>query len=282
MIIFKEARDLTTKLELLNKEGRTIGFVPTMGALHDGHLSLLTNSIEAGNITVCSIFVNPTQFNDQKDFEKYPVTIENDILLLAKAGTDILFLPSVKEMYPEGLQPLSAYNLGYMETMLEGFYRPGHFQGVCRIVHKLLNIVQPHYLYMGQKDYQQCMVVQKLISDFDMVVKLIIVPTRREVSGLAMSSRNIRLSATARERASAIYKAHIFVKNNLLKLSIQVLKTQANSIILDAGFEKVDYIEICDTISLQPVTQYKEGQQLVILSAAFIEGVRLIDNLLLN
>jgi pantoate--beta-alanine ligase len=282
MIIYKETAALAIKLEQLKREHSTIGFIPTMGALHQGHLSLLNQSIEAGNITICSIFVNPTQFNDQKDFEKYPITIENDIYLLEKTGTNILFLPSVKEMYPEGLQPTAGYNLGAMETMLEGFYRPGHFQGVCRIVHKLLNIVQPHHLYMGQKDYQQCMVVQKLIDDLNILTRLNIVPTQREETGLAMSSRNTRLSPAARQHASAIYKAHILVKNNLLKLSLSELKALANDTIMSAGFEKIDYIEICDAISLQPVTQYSEDQKLVILSAAFIESVRLIDNLLLN
>lgn len=282
MIIFKETAALAQKLEQLKREGSIIGFVPTMGALHKGHLSLLTQSIEDCNITVCSIFINPTQFNDQKDFEKYPVTIENDIYLLEKAGTNILFLPSVKEMYPEGLEPTAAYNLGAMETILEGFYRPGHFQGVCRIVHKLLNIVQPHYLYMGQKDYQQCMVIQKLINDLNIHTSLNIVFTQREASGLAMSSRNMRLSQVAHEKASAIYNAHLFVKNNLLKLSIEELKSRARGIIINAGFEKIDYIEICDSISLQPVTKYQDGPKLVILSAAFIESVRLIDNLLLN
>lgn len=282
MIIFKETAALAKKLEQLKRAGRIIGFVPTMGALHEGHLSLLTQSIADCNITVCSIFVNPTQFNDQKDFEKYPVTIENDIYLLEKTGTDILFLPSVKEMYPEGLESTAAYNLGTMETILEGFYRPGHFQGVCRIVHKLLNIVQPHYLYMGQKDYQQCMVIQKLIHDLYIHTTLNIVPTQREASGLAMSSRNMRLSQVAHEKAAGIYNAHLYVKNNLLKLSIEELKARAKGIIINAGFEKIDYTEICDSISLQPVIKYEEGQKLVILSAAFIESIRLIDNLLLN
>lgn len=282
MIIFKETAALAKKLEQLKRAGRIIGFVPTMGALHEGHLSLLTQSIADCNITVCSIFVNPTQFNDQKDFEKYPVTIENDIYLLEKTGTDILFLPSVKEMYPEGLESTAAYNLGTMETILEGFYRPGHFQGVCRIVHKLLNIVQPHYLYMGQKDYQQCMVIQKLINDLYIHTTLNIVPTQREASGLAMSSRNMRLSQVAHEKAAGIYNAHLYVKNNLLKLSIEELKARARGIIINAGFEKIDYTEICDSISLQPVIKYEEDQKLVILSAAFIESIRLIDNLLLN
>ena len=196
MIIYKESAALNIKLQKIKSEDQKIGFVPTMGALHAGHISLINDSREMGNTTVCSIFVNPTQFNDQKDFEKYPVDIEKDIYLLEKAGTEILFLPSVKEMYPEGLTTLYQYDLGFLETILEGFYRPGHFQGVCRIVHKLLNIVQPHHLFMGQKDYQQCMVIKRLITDYSINTQLNIVATERENSGLAMSSRNLRLSAT--------------------------------------------------------------------------------------
>jgi len=282
MIIFKQSSDLHIKLQQLKKEGKHIGFVPTMGALHQGHVSLIRQSISEENITIVSIFVNPAQFNDKKDYEKYPVTIEKDIELLEKSGTEILFLPSAGEMYPAGLQSLPIYDLGRLEYLLEGYYRPGHFQGVCTIMHKLLNTVNPHHLYMGQKDYQQCMVIQKLIDDFDLTAKLHIVPTQREETGLAMSSRNMRLSEAATQRAVAIYKAHLFVKNNLLKLPVAALKAEAQSIISHAGFEKTDYSEICDAVSLEPVTEYVNGQKLVILTAASIEGVRLIDNMQLN
>ncbi|CAN5133955.1 pantoate--beta-alanine ligase [soil metagenome] len=282
MIIFKQKKDLSKALLNLKAQGKTIGFIPTMGALHEGHLSLIKVSKSEGNITVASIFINPTQFNDKKDFEKYPITIEKDIYLLEQSGTDILFLPSVNDMYPEGLQPVSSYALGFLETTLEGYYRPGHFQGVCRIVHKFLKIVAPRHLYMGQKDYQQCMVIQKLINDFALPVTLNIVETRREESGLAMSSRNLRLSQEAKPKAAAIYKAHLFVKYNLLKLPLQELQTQAEAIITSAGFEKTDYVAICDAVSLTPLTVYDDQSKLVILSAAYLEGVRLIDNLLLN
>jgi pantoate--beta-alanine ligase len=282
MIIFKQSSDLHTKLQQLKEKGKSIGFVPTMGALHEGHISLIRQSIAEGNITVVSIFVNPAQFNDKKDYEKYPVTIEKDIELLEKSGTAILFLPSVDEMYPDGLQALPVYNLGRLEHLLEGYYRPGHFQGVCTIMHKLLDAVNPHHLYMGQKDYQQCMVIQKLINDFDLTTKLHIVPTQREETGLAMSSRNTRLSEAAKQQAAAIYKAHVFVKNNLLKLPFELLKQAAALTVKGAGFEQIDYIEISDAASLEPVTEYVNGQKLVILSAAFIEGVRLIDNMPLN
>ena len=261
---------------------KRIGFVPTMGALHDGHLSLIKESKRSDDITVCSIFVNPTQFNDKKDFEKYPVTIENDIYLLEKEKTEILFIPSVEEIYPEGLNFTSSYNLGYLETILEGYYRPAHFQGVCRVMHKLLGIIQPDDLFMGQKDYQQCMVIKKLIESYNLKAHLNIVPTQRENSGLAMSSRNLLLSDAAKQKATTIYKALNFIKNNLSNMPLHHLKDEAKSILLTAGFEKIDYIEICDANTLMPLTEYNNKTKMVALAAAFIEGVRLIDNLILN
>src|SRR5437868_8399615 len=152
MIIYKETSPLQYRLQRFRNNGKKIGFIPTMGALHGGHLSLIKESKRSDNITVCSIFVNPTQFNDKNDFEKYPVTIENDIYLLEKAKTELLFIPSVEEIYSEGLELTSLYNLGYLETILEVYYRPVHFQVVCRVMHKLLNIIQPDNLFMGQKD----------------------------------------------------------------------------------------------------------------------------------
>jgi pantoate--beta-alanine ligase len=281
MIIFKKGLPLQNRLKQLKNINKKIGFVPTMGALHNGHLALIEQSKSPDTTTVCSIFVNPTQFNDKKDFEKYPVTIENDIYLLEKANTDILFIPAVDEIYPDGLATNFSYDLGYLETMLEGFYRPGHFQGVCRVMHKLLNIVQPDDLFMGQKDYQQCMVIKRLIELYKIPTQLHLVPTRREESGLAMSSRNVRLSDEAKQKASAIFKALGFIKNNISSLSIAQLKEKATAIILDAGFEKIDYIEICDADSLMPLNKFQQTK-MVALAAAFIEGVRLIDNMLLN
>jgi len=281
MIIFKKGLPLQNRLKQLKNINKKIGFVPTMGALHNGHLALIEQSKSPDTTTVCSIFVNPTQFNDKKDFEKYPVTIENDIYLLEKANTDILFIPAVDEIYPDGLATNFSYDLGYLETMLEGFYRPGHFQGVCRVMHKLRNIVQSDDLFMGQKDYQQCMVIKRLIELYKIPTQLHLVPTRREESGLAMSSRNVRLSDEAKQKASAIFKALGFIKNNISSLSIDQLKEKATAIILDAGFEKIDYIEICDADSLMPLNKFQQTK-MVALAAAFIEGVRLIDNMLLN
>jgi pantoate--beta-alanine ligase len=282
MILYKQSEDIRNKISQLKGQDKSIGFVPTMGALHEGHLSLIKQSLAETDITVVSIFINPTQFNDKKDFEKYPVVIENDIELLEKSGTDILFLPSVEEMYPNGLQAITTYDLSQIENILEGYYRPGHFQGVCNIMHRLLQTLSPDNLYMGQKDYQQCMIIQKLINDFMLPIKLNIVPTQREENGLAMSSRNMRLSAAAKQKAAAIYTAHLFIKNNLLKLPLAILLAQAKDQLHKAGFEKIDYIEVCDAFSLEPAKEYMKDQKLVVLTAAFIECVRLIDNLLLN
>lgn len=282
MIIFKQAESLNNHIISLKQKGHSIGFVPTMGALHNGHISLIQQSKTHCTSTVCSIFVNPTQFNDPKDFEKYPVTIENDILLLEKAGTDILFLPSVNEVYPAGLASPVHYELGFLENILEGFYRPGHFQGVCQVVHKLLNIVAPTSIFMGRKDYQQCMVVDKLIQLHHLPVTLEIGDTLREQDGLAMSSRNLRLSPEGRLQATAIYKALSFIKLHLHNKSIAELKQEATQIITLAGFTKIDYVEICDAVTLASTTTVTANTKLVALVAAFLNDVRLIDNIALD
>lgn len=282
MILFKEAKDLKKHLEKCKAQGQSVGFVPTMGALHQGHLALVQQSRMECGVTVCSIFVNPTQFNDPGDFEKYPVTIENDLFLLEKQGTDIVFLPSVAEMYPEGLHSTIHYDIGYLENILEGYYRPGHFQGVCRVLHKFLNMVNPHIMFMGRKDYQQCMVVKKLIELYNIPTLLSIVDTLREPDGLAMSSRNMRLQTDDRQKALAIYKALSYIKDNITNSPLPQLLQEAGSIILQAGFEKIDYIQVCNADTLQPVAASDGITPLVALAAAFIGGVRLIDNVLID
>ena len=282
MILFKKAKDLQNYLDTHKKQGGKTGFVPTMGALHSGHISLVNRSKKENGITVSSIFINPTQFNDSADFEKYPVTIEKDIALLEIAGCDILFLPSVAEMYPDGTNGTIHYDLGHLETILEGQYRPGHFQGVCMIVHRLLKIVKPDNLYIGQKDYQQCMVIKKLIEliGLDELITLNISPTVREKDGLAMSSRNMRLNEDERLTATDIYQALNIIKDQLKKSDLTALKKQAANSLIEKGFE-VDYVEIADAGNLQLVNQWDGKQKLVALVAAFINKIRLIDNILL-
>ncbi len=283
MILFKKVIDLRNYLDTQVKKGKTIGFAPTMGALHQGHVSLIENSKKANDITVSSIFVNPTQFNDPKDFEKYPVTIEKDILMLETADCDVLFMPPVPEIYPEGKNPQRHYDLGHLETILEGQFRPGHFQGVCMVVQQLLEIVTPDNLYIGQKDYQQCMVITRLVELIGMKgsLHIHISPTLREPDGLAMSSRNLRLNEEERKKAPAIFETLSFIKQNIQPGPLDRLEMEAHAMLHDKGF-KVDYIEIADAGTLELLNEWDGKRKLVALAAAFLNQVRLIDNMLLN
>lgn len=283
MVLFKKATDLRKWLDAQQEKGKHIGFVPTMGALHTGHISLIEISKKNNPITASSIFVNPTQFNDPKDFEKYPITLEKDIAMLEAAGCDVLFLPSVKEIYPNGQKTNRHYDLGYLETVLEGKSRPGHFQGVCMVVHCLLEIVQPDNLYLGQKDYQQCMVITKLVEliHLSKEIQVNICPTLREADGLAMSSRNMRLTKEERMTAATIYKNLNMINANLQPGDLSALKQKAGLALEEAGF-RVDYVEIADASNLFLVSNYDGKQKLVALVAAFMNEVRLIDNMLIN
>ena len=281
MILFKNPVELNNYLQMQKQKGIPIGFVPTMGALHSGHLSLIEKSKENNALTVCSIFVNPTQFNDPKDFQKYPITIEKDIYLLEKDQTDILFLPPVTEIYPDGTKNLEHYDLGYLETKLEGKYRPGHFQGVCQVMDRLLKIVNPEYLFMGLKDYQQCMVVKKLIEIMQFDIKFVACPTLREKDGLAMSSRNTRLNEEERKKASGIYEALNYLKQNIKQGNLHSFIEDAKSILQKKDFI-IDYIEIADANTLQITDSWNGSQKIVALIAAYQHEIRLIDNMLMN
>lgn len=285
MIIFKGIEALQKHLSKERQNGKSIGFVPTMGALHQGHLSLISRSRQESDVTVCSIFVNPTQFNDPKDFEKYPITTSQDIRLLIKAETAILFLPSVEEIYPKGTETNYHYDLGYLETILEGAHRPGHFQGVCQVVHRLLNIVQPDKLFLGQKDYQQCMVLTKLVELISSPTRVIIGETVREESGLAMSSRNLRLTDDQQQKATSIYQVLAAIKTQRSNKTVGELTSTAEKTLRNNGFNKVDYVAIADanTLQLLPDDAVPSTQTpLVALVAAFMGEVRLIDNTLLT
>ncbi|MDZ4793814.1 MAG: pantoate--beta-alanine ligase [Bacteroidota bacterium] len=283
MILFKKEADLRKWLDAQRKIQTSIGFIPTMGALHAGHISLVEHSKSENPVTVSSIFVNPTQFNDPKDFEKYPFTVEKDIAQLEAAGCDVLFQPSVREMYPNGTTPKITYPLGYLEIVLDGKFRTGHFQGVCMVVHRLLEIVEPDNLYLGQKDYQQCRVITKLVEIIKPVrsIKINICPTLREASGLAMSSRNMRLQEEDRKKATAIYQSLQFIKQNIQPGNLSGLKQEARSLLEKEGF-RVDYIEIAAAADLTIADDWDGNQQLVVLAAAFLKEVRLIDNILLS
>lgn len=281
MFLFKQKTDLEKYLQPLRDSGHAIGFVPTMGALHAGHLSLIARAREETEKVVCSIFVNPTQFNDPNDFEKYPITLERDIEQLVAADTDVLFLPAVGEIYPEGHPPSTKYDFGDLDTILEGQYRPGHFQGVGQVVHRLLDIVMPEKLFLGQKDFQQCLILKQLLKLLHSPVKIVVVPTLREPDGLAMSSRNVRLSTQDRTKATTIYKALIFIREHLHKTSFPVLKAQARAMLEKEGF-KVDYVEIAAAENLQALEAPLPKSKMVALIAAALHDVRLIDNLLLD
>ena len=286
MYIFKQKKDLQDFLETARQKGSTIGFVPTMGALHQGHLSLIHEARQHTSLVVCSIFVNPTQFNDPSDFEKYPITIEKDIELLTGAGTDVLFLPSVPEMYPEGLSgPAPHYDFGELESVLEGAHRPGHFQGVGRVVHKLLDIVQPHKLFMGQKDLQQCLVVKHLLKLIGSPAEMIICPTLREPDGLAMSSRNVRLSPAERTNAVALYKALSYIRDNIhagqpLPDVLTAARLQLQSSKFEADY--LDLIAVKDGNAITyPQSSAEASGPMYAVVAAKMQGspVRLIDNM---
>ena len=280
MILFKTATNLTQYVPEQKKAGSKVGFVPTMGALHRGHISLIQAAKKENDITICSIFVNPTQFNNPEDFRLYPVTMEKDMEKLLANGCDILFLPSREEIYPAGYKSKN-YDLGDLERVLEGHYRPGHFQGVCQVVDRLLEITQPDNIYLGAKDFQQCKVIARLIELLDKQneITLNIAPTLRESDGLAMSSRNLRLTADERMMAPAIFEVLTFVKNNHENESTPELKNKATEMLREKGF-KVDYMEIADAENLVSATS--QTKQKIALVAAYINNVRLIDNLLLN
>ncbi len=281
MILFKKAADLTHWLKQQQAAGLTIGFVPTLGALHQGHISLIDISRSRTALTVCSIFINPTQFNDPADFAKYPVTLEKDIVLLEKAGTDALFLPDVSTIYPGGTKGLEHYDLGPLESVLEGKYRPGHFQGVCQVMYRLLDIVRPDDLFMGSKDYQQCMVVQRLLTIMGLPTTLHRCPILREPDGLAMSSRNARLDPTQRANALTIYHALQGIKAGWSAgIPIDQLIATATALLEAAAF-RVDYVTVSDAATLQPLlpSSQRERDEAIALIAAFQGEVRLIDNM---
>ncbi|MCW5906741.1 MAG: pantoate--beta-alanine ligase [Chitinophagales bacterium] len=281
MVLQKHIQLIDKQLKRLKSEGLSVGFVPTMGALHQGHISLIKASKKACDITVCSIFVNPTQFNDKTDFEKYPITIDRDVELLHDAGCDILFLPSVKEIYPKGLANSNKIDFGFLAQTLEGEHRPGHFDGMAQVVERLLRVVKPDKLFMGQKDFQQQLIVAELIRKRKLKTKLVTCATVREKDGLAMSSRNVRLHDEARKQSLIISKTLKAVKRKVSssKAAIAAIQKWGYSQLAASPGVEVEYFEIRDATNLKPEVDKKK--KLVALTAAKVGGVRLIDNMLL-
>lgn len=279
MIIFKKKEDLQKYLSTDEQKQQKIGFVPTMGALHAGHLSLIERARRETDVVLCSIFVNPTQFNQAEDLEKYPVQVEKDIEYLIEAGADILFLPGVEEIYPQGMKNLETYAFGYLEEIGEGKHRPGHFQGVGQVLARLLKIVDPDKMYMGQKDYQQILITRKLIELLHSRTEIVAVPIKREKDGLAMSSRNARLSQKGRKKAPAIYRSLKKIEAERATHSFPECAEEVISSLEKEGIE-VEYLLLADAGTLLPETDFEAHPQ-VVLIAAWLDGVRLIDNVLL-
>jgi len=278
MDIFKEILPLKALLGSLRSNSNSIGFVPTMGALHRGHVALIEASQRENSKTICSIFVNPAQFNNPDDLAKYPRTLEKDLDMLSKAGCDIIFCPPPEEMYSTTIQ--LKFDFGSLDKVLEGKFRPGHFSGVALVVSKLFNIVGPDHAYFGQKDFQQYKVIEKLIAELKFNVILRSVPIEREPDGLAMSSRNSRLTVDQRKGAIIFYESLVLAKRLLsrgsdIKSTIEFITkeiSQKNGI-------RLEYFELADTTNLMPLENVSD--KAILLIAGFVGEVRLIDNLLL-
>jgi pantoate--beta-alanine ligase len=284
MIIFKTKNELQEYLHVQRSQNKKIGFVPTMGALHDGHISLIINAKKDEMLTVCSIFVNPAQFNDKDDFDKYPSTLGADIALLDMAGCAILYLPSVNEIYPNGVENAISYGFGKLETVLEGAKRLGHFNGVGKVVGILLETIMPDALYMGNKDYQQCLIVKDLCRQMNLSerIRFVFCPTSREADGLAMSSRNRRLTEPQRAIAGIIYQCLISIQSKYSSGgNFAIVQKECLDLLRAKGFE-VDYISLSDANTLEELAQYDPNKKMIALIAAKIGNVRLIDNMMVN
>ncbi|MEL6926821.1 MAG: pantoate--beta-alanine ligase, partial [Bacteroidota bacterium] len=237
MYLFKKVRALQDHLNWCRERGLKIGFTPTMGALHEGHLSLVQQSLRRADVNVCSIFVNPTQFNEASDLDKYPRTTAADIELLTSVGNQVLFLPEVSDIYPEQLDTSVDFDFNGLDEVLEGQFRPGHFAGVVQVVKRLLDIVQPDFLFMGQKDYQQLSIIRSMLQQLGSPVELVMCPIVREESGLAMSSRNVRLPEEARRKAALIHEVLQQTRANIENQSPEQLAKAATDRLVGAGFE---------------------------------------------
>lgn len=277
MKVLKSKKTLIDYVERQREMGKKIGFAPTMGALHQGHLSLYKAAKKENDEVISSIFVNPTQFNNPDDFQKYPKTLEKDLELLEKAGVDAVYVPNVEEMYPDGLNS-KKYDFDGLENEMEGKYRPGHFDGVGTIVEELFRQVQPHNAYFGEKDYQQLAIIKKMVEKTKLPVKIHEVPTLREEDGLAMSSRNVRLTETQRKEATIIYETLVKVKEWFKVLSVEEIKLRVLEIFRNSNFE-LEYFVIADEKTLKEANAIDENKEYRAFIVAYAGEVRLIDNM---
>lgn len=280
MDIFKEIAPLKKYLHDLKMKSKVIGLIPTMGALHEGHLSLIKSSRNENDITIATIFVNPTQFNNESDLAKYPKTIQEDMAKLKEVGCDAVFCPDSQQMYPE--KPELSLDFGDLATDMEGKYRPGHFSGVGLVVSKLFNIVNPDRAYFGQKDLQQFFVIQRLVKDLSFDIELRCEPIVRQKNGLAMSSRNMRLSVQGKENASQIFnelqKAGKLIRK---KVALNKIKEDMSEALKEYDIE-LEYFNAVDAGSMALISNYGSSKRIALCLAAFIEGVRLIDNIIVD
>lgn len=280
MRMFQQVGPLRTYLRGIRAEGKTIGFVPTMGALHEGHLTLIRRARADCDLVLVSIFVNPTQFGPNEDFAAYPRNLARDQKLASNEGTDALFAPAVEEIYPPGAQ--TVVDVPELSSVLEGAYRPGHFQGVATVVTKLFHIVQPDRAYFGQKDYQQWLLIERMARDLNMFIDVVPIPTVREPDGLALSSRNAYLSPEERQAATILYRtlqrATELVQNGAR--DPRRVQTELEALIAAEPLATIDYVALVHPDTLQPVTMLAESVTLAAL-AVRIGKTRLIDNMLL-
>lgn len=278
MEVFDKAAPLAARIAAFRQEGKSIGFVPTMGALHEGHLSLVRFSRQQNDVTVVSIFVNPNQFNDKSDLERYPRMPEKDGALLEHAGCDLLFIPDVDEIYPE--PDTRVFDFSGLDQVMEGKHRPGHFNGVAQVVTRLFDMVKPNRAYFGLKDYQQVAIIRKVMSDLQYPVEIVSCPIVRECDGLAMSSRNMLLSAEDRKRA-LILSQSLFQAKDRMKQGHQVVEVKkfVEDLVDSAEGVDLEYFEIIDGTTLLPARNWGTGSDVIGCIAARVGKVRLIDNI---
>lgn len=281
MIVVSEIGKLKENIQEWKQKGETIGFCPTMGTLHAGHMDLVTQSKKQCSKTIVSIFVNPTQFNDPKDFDSYPINTDNDLQYCQEQGVDLVFLPSVDVMYPKSLTPIQM-SIPSLQSTLCGRTRPGHFEGVLQVVSKLFHLTEPHFAFFGLKDYQQFRVISALVLELNFPLQVIGVPTKREQDGLAMSSRNLRLTPKDRETATLIPRMFQLAKKTLVggEKNINTWKEILTEFLLTGINVKIDYLEVVDPITLQPVINLTGD--ILLATAVFVGEVRLIDNEILT
>ncbi len=277
MKVIQTIKELRTELKQFREEGKLIGFVPTMGALHEGHASLVRRAVAENDVVVVSVFVNPTQFNDSNDLVKYPRTLEADCRLLEKEGATLVFAPSVEEMYPE--PDTRRFHYAPLDTVMEGKYRPGHFNGVCQIVSKLFLIVEPHYAYFGEKDFQQLAIIREMVARLDMPVQIVGCPIVREEDGLALSSRNARLSTEDRTHALAISRTLFDSLTYSKTHTVAETQTFVEKAIAESEGLELEYFELVDGNTLQKISSWDETDYAVGCITVYCGEVRLIDNI---